>query len=183
MLKIAKRYALAFFEAVIEKKADVNQIKEELIEIEKAVFSSNASSLELKSFFLHPIISSDEKEKVILETFEGRIDNLTLNFLLTLFKENRFSCLPLIIEVFCQKLDEYNKIKEVNLISAVEIEESQIKKIIEKLEKKLNSKISLKCSIDKEILAGFIVKWQDNVIDLSLKNKFETLKTNTLRKV
>jgi F-type H+-transporting ATPase subunit delta len=74
-----------------------------------------------------------------------------------------------------------NKIKkqeDVEVISAVKLDDKTISTIEKKISSKLNMKVSINNIIDQSILGGIIIHVQDYVIDLSLKGKLEGLKEN-----
>ena len=103
-LKVAKRYS----QALIESAADnVDEVLNNLKSINEAIFDNQ----DLKTFFLHPVISLKDKKEALKTALENKIDNLTLNFIETLLDENRFGAFKTIFELFKK---EVNKIKNKN---------------------------------------------------------------------
>jgi F-type H+-transporting ATPase subunit delta len=66
-------------------------------------------------------------------------------------------------------------IRPVTVISAVKLNSTQQNTIVEKLANKLNKKILPNWEINKDIIAGIMIKIDDNVLDMSLKNRIEKL--------
>lgn len=168
-LKAVKRYADALIEAT---EGNYDEIKENLELIYDSIFKND----ELKTFFLHPVISPETKIDILKETFQDKINPKTLNFIMLLLKENRFVEFESILSVFKDRLNELNNIKKVSVTTAIEIDNSIKENIVNKLKNKLNSEILLDLNIDKDILGGIIIRLEDKIIDLSLKNKFERLR-------
>lgn len=168
-LKLAKRYALALFEASKDKS---DLIVEELIKVDEIVFKNN----EIKMFFLHPTVSKEAKKDVLKQAFEDKIEQIAYNFLLTLINQNRFEIFEEILYCYKELINEKDNKKKVELVFAFEINQDLKNRIQEKLEQKLNKKLIVESKIDKEIIGGFVVKFDDRIIDFSLKKEFEDLK-------
>jgi len=170
-LKIAKRYALALIEATKDK---VDLVCNNLATIENAISENE----DFKNFLLHPIISLKDKKDVVEEIFNSKVDKEVLNFLLILLEENRFNIFQTIFEVYKKEADVIKNIQRIEIVSAVEIEEKLKNKLEETINKKLNKKVILNYEEQKEIIGGLIVKFEDTVVDLSLKTKFDKLRKN-----
>ncbi|MCD7740132.1 MAG: F0F1 ATP synthase subunit delta, partial [Candidatus Gastranaerophilales bacterium] len=69
-----------------------------------------------------------------------------------------------------------NNIVKPVVISAIELEESQKNKIIEKLEYKLTKKVIPQYQVNPDIIGGLIFKIDDKTIDCSIKTKFDNMK-------
>ena len=66
----------------------------------------------------------------------------------------------------------------VTVISAVELNENQRKRIIEKLEKSMNKTILLDNIIDPSCIGGIRLEYLGRMIDASIKNRFQKLQLN-----
>ena len=67
--------------------------------------------------------------------------------------------------------------KNVVVSSVFELEESQLDKIKSAMQKRLDAEIIISSSIDTSLIGGMKISYEDQVIDLSLKNKLESLKS------
>ncbi len=168
-LKTAKRYARALSEISINI---LDEVESDLKSVDEIIFNNDS----LKAFFLHPVVSLKDKKETIEEAFQGKINPVVYNFIQTLLDENRFSIFKTIFEVFKLESDKIKNKQRVEVISAVDLDEAQKKKLQEKLNSKLNKESILTYRLDEDILGGIVVKFDDKVIDLSLKTKFEHLK-------
>lgn len=63
--------------------------------------------------------------------------------------------------------------KEATIFSTYQLSDDDIKKIIEKIPELKNFKIINK--IDKSLIGGFIVEFEDKIIDLSIKNRLKMI--------
>ena len=164
----AKRYS----DALLELSQDSDKIRKELEEIVDTL----SSSQDLKDFMSNPVISIEDKKSVIEKIFAGKIDKTLLNFLKLLVYKDRFNLIDEILESYSKDVDKQKNIQKVSVISAIELDEELKSKLINKLAQKLNKNIELETQLDKDIIAGLVIKTEDNVIDMSLKHKFEEMK-------
>lgn len=166
-LKPAKRYANALIE--LNRPEVVGQDLKCVLDV---IFSNN----DYKNFFEHPVISLKDKKETIEEIFKEKIDNEVLNFLFVLLDNSRFNILPLVYEVYSDLSQKAQNIIHAQVASVIELDDNQKNELKEKLSRKLQKQIEIDYEIKKEIIAGLTVKIEDNIIDLSLKAKFDKLK-------
>lgn len=174
---IAKRYSDALITLVKEQNADYGKINSEL----KSIYDSIKDSADLSSFMENPIISSDDKKSVISNLLNGKVDNILINFIKLLIDKERFDTFYEIVEEFDLKVADLNNIQKVSVTSAIELNDGIKSRLTEKLSSKLNKNIELVTNIDPEIIAGLVIKIDDNIIDMSLKNKFEEMKKRMIK--
>ena len=62
------------------------------------------------------------------------------------------------------------------MTSAVELTDDEKKKLKLKLEKMSGKSLILKCTVDKSVLGGVIVKMDGKIMDGSLKHRLEEVK-------
>lgn len=168
-LKTAKRYAIALKQSALDS---ICEVLENLESVNEIIFNNSS----FKAFFLHPNISLRDKKELIAQSFEGKINPVTYNFLQTLLDENRFSIFNTILELFKNEVDLIQNKQRVEVISAVDLDENQKQRLQEKLSEKFNKEAIINYFEDKNILGGLVIKFEDNVIDLSLKTKFEKIR-------
>ena len=65
---------------------------------------------------------------------------------------------------------------DVDIVSAIELDEKQKAEIKTKLEKMVNKKITSSFKVDASIIGGFKARFSDTVIDASVKHQLELLK-------
>ncbi len=176
-LKPAKRYA----KALIELALDTSNAKD-CISVDKIYddFSFCLQAInenkELKDFLFAPPVSKEDKKDVLEKIFEGKIDNRILNFLFLLNENSRLEISDEILGALKKYIDEEKNILNVDIISAVEMNDVQKEALKSKLQNKTGKVINPKYSIDKGILGGLIIKIDDTVIDLSLIKRIENLR-------
>jgi F-type H+-transporting ATPase subunit delta len=87
----------------------------------------------------------------------------------------RTSHLPEIFKVYKKILDEKRGVADASAITAELMSEDTRKELVAALEKVFKKKISLETSVDKEILGGVIVNVGNYTIDLSLRNRLNSV--------
>jgi len=170
-IKTAKRYAQALSQSAID---NIDEINENLALIDEVIFN-NADFI---NFFSHPIVSLKDKKDTLNETLKEKINEQTLNFLNILLDEGRFNIFKTIYELFKIEVDSIKNKQRVYVTSAIELDENQKENLRNKLAQKMQKDILLNYEENKDILGGLLIKFEDKIIDLSLKTKFDNLRKN-----
>ncbi len=96
-------------------------------------------------------------------------------------KDNRLSRLERVLEHFIDLWKKDQSILELEIVSARPLEKSLREKVEEDLLKKTKTKeIKAEEKIDQNIIAGFVLKYNDKIFDASVSNKINTLKNNLI---
>lgn len=161
----SKIYASALVGLDIDKNVIINDLSQVL-----EVFGQ---SEDLRSILSNSSVNFGKKKEILSEIFRGKIDEKIVNFLFILTEKNKINLLAQILESFEQVSAENSGISVVEIISAIELNESYKQRIIQKLEAKLSKKVEPVWDIEPEIIGGLIFKIGDSVIDSSLRNKIE----------
>lgn len=165
--QLAKTYADSLFEADENRE----KILSDLMTISDVISNSN----EFDNAMLNPAISLNIKFDIIDEIFKKELSPKVLNFIKIIVEKNRFNEFGQIVSAYKDLLDSANNTQNVEIISAIELSDSKKQNILEKLSAKLSKNIKPDWIIDESIIAGLVIKMDDNVIDSSVKNKLEKL--------
>ncbi len=168
-MKVAKRYATALIECSYDF---LDEVLENLKLVDETIFQNK----ELKTFFLHPVVSLKDKKDVIDQVFKDKINNITYNFIGTLLDENRFIIFKSILDLYGKQTEKIKNMQRVQVISAVGLDDDAKARLSEKLAEKMKKQVILNYDTDESIMGGLVVKVEDKIIDLSLKRKFENLR-------
>jgi F-type H+-transporting ATPase subunit delta len=170
---ISTRYANAFMELAEEKNV-LDKVADDMVMLEKTL----SDAKDLKTVLKSPVINKEKKEAILNEIFSGKVDDVTLHFLLFVNNKNRENLLPDIVKRF-------NNIRNVNLnraeaeiISSVELSDNQKNIILNQLKIFSNKEILPEYKVDESLIGGFTVKIGDTVIDSSVKQKLIKLRKN-----
>ena len=167
----SRPYAEAIFEIAEQDNSVDSWIKD------LALISTSFQDNLIQALIDTPDISQREKAEKFVSIFEGEVSAKTINFLKTLGQANRLKILDNIILNFLELVAKKRNQKNVVVSSAFELESDQLEKIKLAMQKRLGADIIITSAIDKTLIGGMKISYEDQVIDLSLKNKLESLKT------
>lgn len=166
----SRPYAEAIFEIANKDKA-LDDWSENLVQIAEAMADNY-----VKALINSPDLSQKKKTEVFNSLFEGEILKKTATFIQVLGQANRLNLLPSIFEAFKSLVAIERNEKSVVVASSYNLDEDQLDKIKEALQKRTGATINLTTAVDKTLIGGIKISYEDQVIDLSLKNKLEALK-------
>jgi F-type H+-transporting ATPase subunit delta len=109
------------------------------------------------------------------------LHEVTKNFLSMLIKNNRIYVIEYIMREFENIVRDYKNELEIEVTTAVEIEEKKKEKLIDQLQEIFNKKIQLNIVVDKDVLGGLSVKVKSQLLDATLKNKLQRIKILVLQ--
>ncbi len=174
----AKNYAEALIEVAEDGKISFDKISSDLLAIKETFDESE----DLREVLINPAITDADKINIINSIFSGKIDEYLLNFLKVLILKKRISEFNSICEDFTAKLNDIHNIQPVKIISAVELSDTYKKAVVDKLNAKLGKTVQPLWILDEDIIAGLMIKINDDVIDMSLKNRIDKLSKNLMLK-
>lgn len=173
--QVANRYAQALFDLAVE--SDVADTMYSQIEDLSNVIYQNK---ELYSVLRSPLITKDDKKRVIDSIFEEKLDRYTLNFIKVLVDNDRTTEIKNVVEEYKKLLNERNNILEGVAITAIEMDKENLRALEEKLSSKYNKKVILENKIDESIIGGVVVKIGNEEIDSSVRNRLNTLRESLI---
>jgi F-type H+-transporting ATPase subunit delta len=98
-------------------------------------------------------------------------------FLDLLAENDRVSYLPEIADRFEELKADAQNIADVQVVSAVELNDAQRERLAGALRKRLDRDVRLHCSVEPSLIGGAVVRAGDMLIDGSLVQKLERLNT------
>ena len=171
MSRVAKRYSRALFQLALEEKK-LEEVENDFIQIEDLSHESD----EFKNFISNPLISEIEKAEIMAELFKDKLSDLGYNFLQLLTNKKRSSLLPDVIEEFQLMILQHRNILQGELVSVVDLSDTQIEKIKANIEKLTGKSVLFDMRLDPSIIGGFIVKVEDMIIDNSIRFQLNKLR-------
>lgn len=170
-IKIAKRYAVALVESAVDDGV-LQPVFQQLCMVRDTLLNS----ADLFDFLTNPIVSFTDKYDVIDKVFSSEVSDKVTNFLKLLVENSRFELFYSVIEQYSVKLDEFNNISRVSVVSAVNLDDEAKRRIVEKLEFKISKKVIAEYKVNPEIIAGLVIEVNNKTIDTSLKTKLNNIK-------
>lgn len=169
MAKIANVYANSLFELAKEQdKIDVcKQAYDDFIEIYRAE--------NLKNIFSNPIIDDKDKIELIDKICESQ-ERIFKNFLKVLVRKGRENHIEECYTEFSNIVSQEKNEVTVEIKAAKKLSDEQINQIVGGIEKSMGKKVVVKETIDPNLLMGFDVLVDGELLDLSLDATFERLR-------
>jgi F-type H+-transporting ATPase subunit delta len=164
----ARPYAIAAFDFALEKSS-IDEWQAML------VFAAEVA----KNDNMHQILVGADAASKIASMFNSicgdQLDEHGQNFIKILSENHRLAILPEISTMFNALKVEREKQINVDVTSAVTLDDAQLTKLSAALEKRFDRKVHINCSVDPSIVAGLIIKAGDTVIDGSVNSQLNRL--------
>ncbi len=168
--EVARKYGQAIFELAAEK-----DMLEEVAEDLKSLRETINEVRDFKNLLYHPRIEDQKKKDVFLQLTADEISDLTQDFCQLLIDKRRIRFLYHIVRDFEKRLNEAEKILEVEVISAIDLPEDLQERIKTRLEEVTEYRVELENSVDEDLIGGFQIKVGDKIIDGSIKGELDKL--------
>lgn len=135
----------------------------------------------LQQLLTNVLISSEQWFTLLSELLQSYLNEQRKNFLQLLCDNKRVAMIPAITQLF-KEYDILNKqAAEVEITTAIPLNDQQKQQLMAKLTKLLNYQVSLRCLIDANILGGAVVRAGDKVIDGSVRGQLMRLHEFAIR--
>lgn len=165
---IARPYAKAAFDYAVENNL-ASQWQHMLL------FAAEVATNDVMQNLLNGAVASDKLAEMFINVCGEQVDEHGQNLIKVLAENGRLQVLPEIMTLFNEFKAEYDKEIDVNVTSAVELNDKQRSDISESLGKRLGRKVKLNCDVDAALVAGVVIKAGDTVIDGSIRSKLNRL--------
>ena len=161
-------YTLAKEEALEE------QILGELAVLETAF----AETPEFSKLLASHNIPRQERTAVLEESFRGKVHPYVLNFLKLLTDKDHIRHFSECCKAYREQYNGEKGILEVQVISAVALNEGQKSRLTDKLTALTGKTISLLCRVDPTVLGGVMLRYEGCQVDGTLQGRLDSLNKN-----
>lgn len=135
-----------------------------------------AASDDLAQLLENPIVNPDIKKNVLRQVASEQLHPTMFNFVMLLVDRGRIAFLDRICERYQELLREINQTVLAEVISAVELSDSQKDAIRQKVMEMTDaSSVELKTELDANLLGGVIIKVGSQVVDASLRGQLRRI--------
>jgi F-type H+-transporting ATPase subunit delta len=168
----AARYAKAAFELAEESKA-LDAVEKDLANFASAM----AANADLRTAATSPLITRDEKSRALVAVAQKLgLSPLGCNLIGVVAANGRAAEIPGIATVFRRKMAEKRGQREVEIISASELDAKQVETISAAIAKAIGQAVQPTTRVDPSLIGGFIVQAGSRQFDASVKTKLDNLK-------
>lgn len=172
--RVSSRYAKSLISLATELK-----VLEEVHNDAKSILSDLSTSAELTSMFRSPIISVEKKHSIVSEIYNGKAQQLTVQFLTLLISKKRESGIVDILSSFVEQYRSQKQIGTLTIISA--------SSLTPELKDKLTSEVKVAMGmqdmvveekVDQDLIGGFILEYDNKRYDATVKNALERIESS-----
>lgn len=172
---VAERYAMALFQDAQETNC-IAEVRTRL----RAFLEAMGKSPDMTVFLKNPFFSKETRlaflEKNIFDRKEA-VSRLLINFISILFKKNRFDSIYDIEKSYKAIAEKYAKIQEVEIRTAVPLNDLLERSIVQELQKMSGMSILANKITDPKIIGGVVIKMGHKVLDGSVRFKINQMTT------
>lgn len=168
--EVVRRYATTLLEAAEESNV-LDSVRSDV----QGVRLTLDQSKELAAFVGNRYVSATMQRGALERLFGGRVQSLTLNFLLLLTERRRTDLLPEMLQLFETLCDEKSGVISAEVRSAVPLGEDQVERLRQRLAEMSGKEVRLQVEVDPAVRGGAVAKVGDTVYDGSVTTYLERL--------
>lgn len=170
--KLVNRYAFSLLEIAKEKN-----VQQEVYNNAVAFTEIYCKSDEFILLLKNPVIPGQNKFTILSNLLGKGFNDLTKAFIKSVINHKREVLLP---EILTEYISLYKKtlgVIKADIVTAMPVEDDFITKISEKVRTFSGFPgVEIQNIVDEKIIGGFILKFEDKVIDASVANKLKQIK-------
>ena len=171
--ELARTYANAILGAAEAHGGSAEPVIDELEELLADVWVGQPKFAALLS---SGSVASLEKDRILLQTFEGRAVPIVLNFLRVLNRHDRLSLLPAIVRQVRASWDRKQNRLPVTVRSAVPLDETAQAALTARLTTMIHATPILRLEVDPSLIGGLVIQVGDDVYDASVRTRLARLR-------
>jgi F-type H+-transporting ATPase subunit delta len=173
--ELAQVYARSLFEVAREQNK-LDQLREQLGQFADALKENR----ELELFFFSPYFSTKEKQEALAKVLVGADEHL-VNFLDLLIENHRMPVIFRVRREYDRLWEQEKRLLPVVLTSAVELGEQTIEDLSARIGERTGRTVELTKRVDPDILGGIVLQVGNSILDASIRNRLEQLRTQVAR--
>jgi F-type H+-transporting ATPase subunit delta len=171
MEELARVYARSLF-AVAAERNKLDILREQLGQFVDAVNEHR----ELAVFFFSPYFSTKEKQDALAHVLV-EADETLLNFLSLLIENHRMPVIFRIRQQYERLWEEEKGMLAVQVTSAIALDDATTENLGRRIGERTGRRVTLAARVDPGILGGLVVRVGNSILDASIRNRLEQLRT------
>jgi F-type H+-transporting ATPase subunit delta len=172
----AAELSRTYAEALVGAAEARGQVEPVLDELDAVVADVLAPNPKFASLLASPLLPQQDKDRILVETFEGRALPTVVQFLRVLNRHGRLGLLAPVARAARAIWDRRQNRRPVSVRSAVPLDDAQLADLRDRLARLLGATPILKLSVDPSLIGGLIVQAGDDVYDASVRRRLEQLR-------
>ena len=175
MEAIASVYARSLFEAAPDA-GTLAAVPEQVWQVAPALKDPH----DLQVFFFSPYLSAEEKKEGLRKAITDA-EPIVQNFLELLVENHRMPALFRIRREFDRLWAEENKLLEVSITSAVELDEDTVQNLGKQIEDQTGQQIDLTAKVDPDLIGGLQMQVGNMIYDATIRGRLDKLRREVAR--
>ncbi|MDR1633061.1 MAG: F0F1 ATP synthase subunit delta [Dysgonamonadaceae bacterium] len=168
---ISTRYAKAIYRFAADR-GEETRLYEEMETLSRQFVAIP----ELKNALENPILSSEEKIKLLIAALEGKVSETAKNVFRVVVENRRAQYMQHIALVYDLVYRKAKNIVLVKLTTVGEASEEEKKSMVELVSNGGKNQVDFAVKSDADIIGGFILEVEDLRLDASVRNQLNTMK-------
>jgi len=173
--RAAIRYSKAIFQ-IAEESNNLSNLKDDM----DSIISAHKSSEDFKNLINNPLINHSDK-KEILSIVISKMNKQTSNLINLLIANKRLSILYDIAHGFNDIYNRENNIERATVVTATPISEKIKNQVLKKIQTLSNKSVEIENIIDKTIIGGFILRYENREYNASFSQRLNKLKSELIQ--
>jgi len=173
--RAAIRYSKAIFQ-IAEESNNLSNLKDDM----DSIISAHKSSDDFKNLINNPLINHSDK-KEILSIVISKMNKQTSNLINLLIANKRLSILYDIAHGFNDIYNRENNIERATVVTATPISEKIKNQVLKKIQTLSNKSVEIENIIDKTIIGGFILRYENREYNASFSQRLNKLKSELIQ--
>ena len=174
--KAATRYAGALF-----KSAREGDLIDGVYVALRSLAELLTASPRLLELLKSPVLAPREKERALRDSLGPGAPPLLGNFVALLAAKKRIDVLPAVADAYHRLVNDYRGLIEVEVASAVALQPAEEERLVRALERQTGRKVILRKRLDRGLLGGLAVRYDDTVIEGSARSSLRALHRQLLK--
>jgi F-type H+-transporting ATPase subunit delta len=170
--EVTRSYAEALLGAA-EKEGQVEAVLDELDELVRDVLRAHP---QFAALLASPALAATGKDRIVVETLEGRALPVVVRFLRVLNRHGRLGSLTAIVRAARATWDRRQNRRPVTVRSAVPLDEGQRAALHDRLGRLLGATPVMNVVVAPELIGGLVIQVGDHVYDASVRNRLAQLR-------
>jgi len=165
---LARRYAGAVF-ALAREQDVIDRVGTDLAMLADAILSDRTT----RAFFVAPVIDRKEKERVLAQSFDGRVHELALYTVLLLVRKRRETLLGGVIAQYRELEMASRGARPLTVTTALPLAPQQLRSLVAELEERYGTRFDVTEKIDPSLIGGVRIMMGDRRIDGSVAGRLD----------
>ena len=170
----AKRYAQAVF-SLGKEQGTLDAWGDDLAMLARVVGDDH-----IATYLTNPSVAADRRIEALESSLSSNVQPEARRLARMLIERDRTMLIPQIREIFDAQLRAERGIAIAEMTTAEELNEAERDLVQQKLETMTGKKVELASKIDPAIIGGIIIRIGDQVIDGSVRNKLEKMRSRLM---